>query len=165
MLDEAGACAKLRQAGHSKEYSEINKSIRVAVEQLENATIQKDYERAQFFREQELLARENLRVVREKFNISTKTEFLQIDREQIDEVVSEWTGVPITSFNQDESERLLQMEVHLHRRVVSQDRAISALARAIRRSRAGLKSPNRPVGSFVFLGPTGVGKTELALGH
>tara|TARA_B100001123_G_scaffold446138_1_gene599643 strand:+ start:14785 stop:17229 length:2445 start_codon:yes stop_codon:yes gene_type:complete len=162
LLDEAGACMKLRQAGHSKEYSEINKSIRVAVEQLENATVQKDYERAQFFREQELLARENLRFVKEKFDVSSESRVLEIGREQIDEVVSEWTGVPVTSFNQDESERLLQMEAHLHRRVVSQERAISALARAIRRSRAGLKSPNRPVGSFVFLGPTGVGKTELA---
>ena len=85
-----------------------------------------------------------------------------VEKKQIDEVVSKWTGVPLTSINQDEGDRLLQMEEELHRRVVSQGKAISALARAIRRSRAGLKAPNRPVGSFVFLGPTGVGKTELA---
>jgi ATP-dependent Clp protease ATP-binding subunit ClpC len=77
-------------------------------------------------------------------------------------VVSKWTGVPLASINQDEGDKLLRMEEQLHRRVVSQEKAISALARAIRRSRAGLKNPNRPVGSFIFLGPTGVGKTELA---
>jgi ATP-dependent Clp protease ATP-binding subunit ClpC len=76
--------------------------------------------------------------------------------------VSKWTGVPLTSINQDEGDKLLRMEDELHKRVISQEAAISALSRAIRRSRAGLKNPNRPVGSFVFLGPTGVGKTELA---
>ena len=162
LVDEAGACAKLREADYSEEFSEINKSIRVAVEQMENATAQKDYERAQFFREQEVLARENLEFVREKFDVKSGTHQVEVDKIEIDEVVAKWTGVPISSVNQDESEKLLQMEEHLHRRVISQEMAISALARAIRRSRAGLKSPNRPVGSFVFLGPTGVGKTELA---
>src|SRR5437762_6152599 len=75
---------------------------------------------------------------------------------------SKWTGVPMASINQDEGDKLLRMEAELHRRVISQEKAISAISRAIRRSRAGLKNPNRPVGSFVFLGPTGVGKTELA---
>src|SRR5438094_508973 len=81
---------------------------------------------------------------------------------EIDEVVSKWTGVPMASINQDEGDKLLRMESELHKRVISQEKAISAISRAIRRSRAGLKNPNRPVGSFVFLGPTGVGKTELA---
>jgi ATP-dependent Clp protease ATP-binding subunit ClpC len=85
-----------------------------------------------------------------------------VGKQEIDEVVSKWTGIPLASVNQDEGDKLLRMEDDLHRRVISQDKAISALSRAIRRSRAGLKSPNRPVGSFVFLGPTGVGKTELA---
>ena len=162
LVDEAGACAKLRDAGYSEEFSEINKNIRVAVEQMENATAQKDYERAQFFREQEVLARENLQFVREKFDVRSGGQQIEVGKAEIDEVVSQWTGVPITSVNQDESAKLLQMEERLHRRVISQEAAISALARAIRRSRAGLKSPSRPVGSFVFLGPTGVGKTELA---
>ncbi len=162
LIDEAGARAKLREAGYSEEFSEINKSIRVAFEQMEGATAQKDYERAQFFREQEVLARENLQVVREKFDVKTGAHAIEVSKHDIDEVVSKWTGVPLTSINQDESARLLSMEEDLHRRVISQERAISALARAIRRSRAGLKSPHRPVGSFVFLGPTGVGKTELA---
>ncbi|MBE55671.1 MAG: ATP-dependent Clp protease ATP-binding subunit ClpC [Acidobacteria bacterium] len=162
ILDEAGARAKLRHAGRSEEFCDINESIRIAVEQMENAAAQKNYEKAQFFREQEVIARENLQLVREKFDVKSNTQQVIVEKEQIDEVVSKWTGVPLTSINQDEGDRLLQMEDELHRRVVSQGKAISALARAIRRSRAGLKAPNRPVGSFVFLGPTGVGKTELA---
>ena len=162
IVDEAGARAKLRNAGRSEEFCEINESIRVAVEQMENAAAQKNYEKAQFFREQEVIARENLQLVREKFDVKSNTQQAVVEKKQIDEVVSKWTGVPLTSINQEESDRLLQMEEELHRRVVSQGKAISALARAIRRSRAGLKAPNRPVGSFVFLGPTGVGKTELA---
>ncbi|MFO7694922.1 MAG: ATP-dependent Clp protease ATP-binding subunit [Vicinamibacterales bacterium] len=85
-----------------------------------------------------------------------------VGKDEIDEVVAKWTGIPLASVTGDESEKLLHMETALHERVISQDQAVSALSRAIRRSRAGLKSPNRPVGSFVFLGPTGVGKTELA---
>ena len=85
-----------------------------------------------------------------------------MSKAEIDEVVSKWTGVPLSSINQDEGDKLLRMEQELHRRVISQEKAISAVSRAIRRSRAGLKNPNRPVGSFMFLGPTGVGKTELA---
>ena len=162
LIDEAGARAKLREAGYSEEFSEINKSIRVAVGQMETAAAQKDYEKARFFREQEVMARENLQFVREKFDVRSGGRRVGVAKQDIDEVVSKWTGVPITSINQDESDKLLRMEEELHRRVISQDKAISALSRAIRRSRAGLKSPNRPVGSFVFLGPTGVGKTELA---
>ena len=162
LLDEAGARAKLSEAGYGDEFNEINKSIRVAVEQMESATAQKDYERAQFFREQEVLARENLQFVREKFDAKSGTHHVEVEKLDIDEVVSKWTGVPTTALNPDESAKLLNMEVELHTRVISQEKAVSALARAIRRSRAGVKSPDRPVGSFVFLGPTGVGKTELA---
>ena len=162
LIDEAGSRAKLRKAGVSDEFGDINRNIRVAVEQMESAAAQKDYEKAQFFKEQEVIARESLQFVREKFDVKAGTRSVEVDKQDIDEVVSTWTGVPLTSVNQDESDKLLRMELELHRRVISQDRAISALSRAIRRSRAGLKAPTRPVGSFVFLGPTGVGKTELA---
>ncbi|MEP7119253.1 MAG: ATP-dependent Clp protease ATP-binding subunit, partial [Acidobacteriota bacterium] len=113
-------------------------------------------------REQEASARENLQVVRERFDVRSNARRVVVGRAEIDEVVSKWTGVPLSSINQDESDKLLRMEEELHRRVISQEQAISAVSRAIRRSRAGLKSPARPVGSFMFLGPTGVGKTELA---
>ena len=162
LVDEAGARAKLREAGYSEEFGEINKSIRVAVEQMENAVSEKNFEKAQFYREQEVQARENLQFVREKFDVKSSTRRVVVGKAEIDEVVSKWTGVPLTSINQDEGDKLLRMEDELHKRVISQEKAISALSRAIRRSRAGLKNPNRPVGSFVFLGPTGVGKTELA---
>ncbi len=162
LIDEAGSRAKLRKAGVSDEFGDINRNIRVAVEQMESAAAQKDYEKAQFFKEQEVIARESLQFVREKFDVKAGTRPIEVGKQDIDEVVSTWTGVPLTSVNQDESDKLLRMELELHRRVISQDRAISALSRAIRRSRAGLKAPTRPVGSFVFLGPTGVGKTELA---
>src|SRR5213596_1529744 len=162
LIDEAGARAKLREAGYSEEFGEINKSIRVAVEQMESAVSQKDFEKAQFYREQEVTARENLQFVRQKFDVKSSARRVVVGKQEIDEVVSKWTGVPIASINQDEGDKLLRMETELHKRVISQERAISAISRAIRRSRAGLKNPNRPVGSFVFLGPTGVGKTELA---
>ncbi|MEO2199174.1 MAG: ATP-dependent Clp protease ATP-binding subunit [bacterium] len=162
LIDEAGSRAKLREAGVSDEFGDINRNIRVAVEQMESAAAQKDYEKAQFFKEQEVIARESLQFVREKFDVKAGTRPIAVGKQDIDKVVSTWTGVPLTSVSQDESDKLLRMEVELHRRVISQDRAISALSRAIRRSRAGLKAPTRPVGSFVFLGPTGVGKTELA---
>src|SRR5438132_5793866 len=163
LVDEAGARAKLREAGYSsEEFGEINRSIRVAVEQMENAVSEKNFEKAQFYREQEIQARDNLQFVREKFDVKSNTRRVSVGKADIDEVVSKWTGVPLQSINQDESNKLLRMEDELHNRVISQDKAISALSRAIRRSRAGLKNPNRPVGSFVFLGPTGVGKTELA---
>jgi ATP-dependent Clp protease ATP-binding subunit ClpC len=162
LIDEAGARAKLREAGFSEEFGEINRSIRVAVEQMENAVSQKDFEKAQFYREQEVSARESLQFVREKFDVKSSARRVAVGKQEIDEVVSKWTGVPLASINQDEGDKLLRMEADLHKRVVSQDRAIGAVSRAIRRSRAGLKNPNRPVGSFMFLGPTGVGKTELA---
>jgi ATP-dependent Clp protease ATP-binding subunit ClpC len=162
LVDEAGARAKLREAGYSEEFGEINKSIRVAVEQMENAVSQKDFEAAQRYREQELNARENLQYVRQQFDVKNNVRKVIVGKAEIDEVVSKWTGVPMASINQDEGDKLLRMETELHQRVISQEKAISAISRAIRRSRAGLKNPNRPVGSFVFLGPTGVGKTELA---
>src|SRR5438874_420471 len=163
LVDEAGARAKLREAGYSsEEFGEINRSIRVAVEQMETAVSEKNFEKAQFYREQEIQARDNLQFVREKFDVKSNTRRVTVGKGDIDEVVSKWTGVPLTSINQDEGDKLLRMEAELHRRVISQEKAISALARAIGRSRAGLKNPNRPVGSFVFLGPTGVGKTEPA---
>jgi ATP-dependent Clp protease ATP-binding subunit ClpC len=129
---------------------------------MESAISSKDFEKAEHYKNQEQLERENLDAVREKFNISETASTGIVSRHDIEDVVSKWTGVPVTSIKEEEMIRLTRIEEELHRRIVSQDKAISALARAIRRSRAGLKSPNRPAGSFLFLGPTGVGKTEMA---
>ena len=135
LVDEAGARAKLREAGYSEEFGEINRSIRVAVEQMETAVSEKNFEKAQFYREQEVQARENLQFVREKFDVKSNARRVIVGKTDIDEVVSKWTGVPLTSINQDEGDKLLRMEEELHKRVISQDKAISALSRAIRRSR------------------------------
>ena len=145
LLDEAGSRAKLREAHSVGDLGEVSRSIRVAVEQI----VQLD-------------APAEAPVVRERVDLKPLARRVVVGKPEIDEVVAKWTGVPMASVNEDEGAKLVRMEEELHRRVISQDKAISALSRAIRRSRAGLKNPNRPVGSFVFLGPTGVGKTELA---
>ncbi len=161
LLDEAGARAKLRGANDVDGLSEVNRSVRLAVDETEPVVAQFEYDRPLYYREQEPASRE-ASPARDRPEGGPPSRHLVVGRQEIDEVVSKWTGVPLASINQDEGDKLLRMEDELHRRVISQEPAISALSRAIRRSRAGLKNPNRPVGSFVFLGPTGVGKTELA---
>jgi len=162
LIDEAGARAKLREAEMTAEIGEINRSIRIAVEAIDQGLTEKTVEKAWLYREEQLQARDTLQTVREKLDIKPGMPKVAIGKHEIDEVVSKWTGVPLMAVGEDEGNKLLRMEEELHRRVISQEKAISALSRAIRRSRAGLKNPNRPVGSFIFLGPTGVGKTELA---
>jgi ATP-dependent Clp protease ATP-binding subunit ClpC len=159
LIDEAGARAKLRDAGYAEEAGE---HVRVAVEQMGGVSVGRDAERSSAMYREADFSREHAQYVREKFDVRSSTRRVIVGKQEIDEVVSKWTGVPLASINQDEGDKLLRMEEQLHRRVISQEKAISAVSRAIRRSRAGLKNPNRPVGSFVFLGPTGVGKTELA---
>ncbi len=161
LVDEAGARAKLREAADVGATAEGNRRVRVSVDAPDIPVAALDYDGPLHYREQEPSARESV-VARERLGFRPAALPIVVGRQEIDEVVSKWTGVPLVSINQDESDKLLRMEDDLHRRVISQDKAISALSRAIRRSRAGLKNPNRPVGSFVFLGPTGVGKTELA---
>ena len=156
LLDEAGSRVKLRDAAALEETPEFSRKIRVVVDRSSDP-----FERGAFFRDEEVAQRENLHIVREHWDMGA-TGAHDVTKGDIDEVVSKWTGIPITAVKEEESAKLLRMEDELHRRIVSQDSAISAVARAIRRTRAGLKNPNRPVGSFMFLGPTGVGKTEVA---
>jgi ATP-dependent Clp protease ATP-binding subunit ClpC len=161
LIDEAGARVKLRQSALPEEMVDVQKRIKFVVHRMENAIAIHEFEKARFYSDEERKERENLRLLREKYNID-ETAIGVVGREDIEEVVSRWTGVPVNSIKEEEMSKLLRIEEELHKRIISQDKAISALARAIRRSRAGLKSPNRPVGSFLFLGPTGVGKTEMA---
>jgi ATP-dependent Clp protease ATP-binding subunit ClpC len=155
LLDEAGSRVKLRDAAAMEETPEFSRKIRVVVDRSE------PFERGTFFRDEEVAQRENLHIVREHWDMGGPGAH-DVTKGDIDDVVSKWTGIPIAAVKEEESAKLLRMEEELHRRIVSQDSAISAVARAIRRTRAGLKNPNRPVGSFMFLGPTGVGKTEVA---
>jgi ATP-dependent Clp protease ATP-binding subunit ClpC len=161
LIDEAGARVKLRQSSLPEEMIDVQKRIKFVVHRMENAIANHEFEKARFYSDEERKERENLRLLREKYNID-ETAMGVVSRDDIEEVVARWTGVPVTSIKEEETAKLLRMEEELHKRIISQDRAISALARAIRRSRAGLKLPGRPVGSFLFLGPTGVGKTEMA---
>jgi ATP-dependent Clp protease ATP-binding subunit ClpC len=161
LLDEAGARVKLRQTTMPGEISDVHKRIKFIVSRTENAIANHEFEKARFYSDEERRERENLRQLREKYKID-ETASASVTKEDIEEVVARWTGVPMTAIKEEEMAKLIRMEEELHHRVISQDKAISALARAIRRSRAGLKSAKRPAGSFLFLGPTGVGKTEVA---
>src|SRR5947209_5070469 len=161
LLDEAGARVKLRQTSLPEEITEVQKRIKFIVHRMENAIANYEFQKARFYSDEERKERENLRGLREKYHLDESATGV-VNREDIEEVVSRWTGVPVTSIKEEETQKLLRIEEELHKRIISQDKSISALARAIRRSRAGLKNPNRPIGSFLFLGPTGVGKTEVA---
>ena len=161
LIDEAGARVKLRQTSLPEEIAEVQKRITFIVHRMENAIANHEFEKACFYSDEERKERENLRALREQYHLDESSTGV-VGREDIEDVVSRWTGVPVTSIKEEESQKLLRIEEELHKRVISQDKSITALARAIRRSRAGLKSPNRPIGSFLFLGPTGVGKTEVA---
>jgi len=161
LIDEAGARVKLRQTSLPEEITEVQKRIKFIVHRMENAIANHEFEKARFYSDEERKERENLRALRDKYHLDDSTAGI-VSREDIEDVVSRWTGVPVTSIKEEETQKLLRVESELHKRVISQEKAISALSRAIRRSRAGLKSPNRPIGSFLFLGPTGVGKTEMA---
>src|ERR1700755_208379 len=161
LIDEAGARVKLRQTTLPEELTEVQKRIKFIVHRMENAIAKHEFEKARFYSDEERKERENLRALREKYHLDESSTGV-VGKEDIEDVVSRWTGVPMTSIKEEEISKLLRIEQELHSRIISQDKAISALARAIRRSRAGLKASGRPAGSFLFLGPTGVGKTEVA---
>src|SRR6201996_4940220 len=161
LIDEAGARVKLRQASVPEEVGEVQKRVKFITHRMESAIAAHEFEKARFYSEEERKEKENLRGLRERYKLDDASTGI-VTREDIEEVVSRWTGIGVTSIKEDEQQKLLRIEPELHQRIISQDRSITALARAIRRSRAGLKAPLRPVGCFFFLGPTGVGKTEVA---
>jgi ATP-dependent Clp protease ATP-binding subunit ClpC len=161
LIDEAGARVKLRQTTLPPDIADIQKRIKFIVHRMETAIANHEFEKARFYSDEERKERENLRLLREKYNLDDTSTGV-VTKNDIEEVVARWTGVPMTAIREEEVSKLMRIEEELHKRVISQDKAIGALARAIRRSRAGLKSPKRPAGSFLFLGPTGVGKTEVA---
>src|SRR5437868_6519851 len=161
IIDEAGARVKLREANMPDDVVESMSKVRRHAASYERATAEGDHARARLFKQKEIEERERLVSLRESYNLMTD-QYPEVRKDDIEEVISRWTGIPTASLKEEESKKLLRIEEELHKRIISQDRALSALSRAIRRSRAGLKNPNRPIGSFLFLGPTGVGKTEVA---
>src|SRR6202048_844292 len=136
LVDEAGARVKLRQTSLPEEITEVQKRLKFIVHRMENAVANHEFEKARFYSDEERKERENLRVLREKYHLDDSATGV-VNREDIEDVVSRWTGVPVTSIKEEETQKLLRIEEELHRRVISQDKALTALARAIRRSRAG----------------------------
>ncbi|HIC94042.1 MAG TPA: AAA family ATPase, partial [Anaerolineae bacterium] len=160
LIDEAAARVRMYKSPLAESLRELFVNLKAVQRQKEEAIKAGRYEEAAELRCQEVELEDRLRQLRLAWD--WRMEGPQVTAEDVAEVVSMWTGIPVASIAQEESERLLHMEEALRRRVVGQDEAISCLARAVRRARAGLKDPKRPIGSFFFLGPTGVGKTELA---
>jgi len=162
VIDEAGARVRLKSMTKPPDLSDIEVQIKRLNHEKEESVRNADYERAASLRDQAIsLDQKKEQITREWQERRNEIEGV-VDGEVIAEVVSKMTGVPLTRLEKEEAERLLELEAELHRRVVSQEEAISAVARSVRRSRSGLKDPNRPMGSFIFIGPSGVGKTLLA---
>ncbi len=161
VLDEAGARVKLAKRTSYTEIKKIERELRRAVDGMKSALARKDFDEAVAYHDQEVTLRRQHEEMKQRYEEECN-KILDVGRGDVEEVISRWTGIPIQSVAEEEADKLLNMEAYLHERIVGQNEAISALARAIRRSRAGLKNPNRPIGSFIFLGPTGVGKTEVA---
>jgi ATP-dependent Clp protease ATP-binding subunit ClpC len=162
VIDESGSRVRLAAMTRPPDLKGIEKDIARLEREKEEAVAEQNFETAAKFRDQSEERRAEMRRIQREWREKARETRGTVDPEVIREVVSGMTGIPLQRMAGAETERLLKMEDELHKRVISQDEAIHAIARAIRRSRSGLKDPRRPVGSFVFLGPTGVGKTELA---
>jgi ATP-dependent Clp protease ATP-binding subunit ClpC len=161
-MDEAGSRVRLQAFVAPPDLKDMEKELEILQKEKEAAVDGQEFEKAAELRDQEQKLRSELDERRESWKQRKSGADLVVDEEVIAHIVASWTGVPVQKLSEGESERLLKMEEVLHQRVVGQDEAIGAVSRAIRRARAGLKDPKRPIGSFIFLGPTGVGKTELA---
>ena len=162
LIDEAGSCKRISNSVKPQEVSNLEQNIAKLTIEKTNLVSTQNYERAASVRDKVRKLKEKLDVIKQKWESNIKEEENTIDIEDIQTIISEITGIPLIRIAQTESERLLQIEDELHEKVVAQDEAISVIASAIRRSRTGLSSLTRPMGSFIFLGPTGVGKTLLA---
>ncbi len=162
LIDEAASRVRLRHSSAPPELREAQRELDRVTKEKDEAINAQEYEQAATLRERETDAKEKVDALRETWQSSLAGESPEVDGEEIAQVVAMWTGIPVTRIAEEESERLLHMEDELHNRVIGQQEAIETISKAVRRARAGLKDPKRPIGSFIFLGPTGVGKTELA---
>ncbi|CAI5936754.1 unnamed protein product [Closterium sp. NIES-65] len=170
LIDEAGSRVRLQHAQLPEEAKELDKQLRQITKEKNEAVRNQDFEKAGDLRDQEMDLKTQINAIMEKSKETNKAEIEAsggaigptVTEADIHNIVSAWTGIPVEKVSSDESNRLLQMEGTLHKRVIGQDEAVKAISRAIRRARVGLKNPNRPIASFIFSGPTGVGKSELA---
>ena len=162
LIDEAASRVRLRTGSLPPELKDAQRELDRVTKEKELAINDQDYEVAANLRDAEASAKENLDTIRASWQESQGANMAQVTEEDIAQVVAMWTGIPVTRIAQEESDRLMHMEDALREKVIGQDEAIDTIAKAVRRARAGLKDPKRPIGSFIFLGPTGVGKTWLA---
>ena len=163
LMDEAASRVRLRTSALPPTAKELEKELRALTKEKEGAIRSQDFEKASTLRDQEQVIREKIREVAEEWRSEKGTNLNPVvEASEIAEIVATWTGIPVTKLTEGETERLLKMEDVLHERVIGQHEAIHLISRSVRRARVGLKNPRRPIGSFIFSGPTGVGKTELA---
>ena len=162
VIDEASSKVRLKVSSLCPEGRKLDKQLKEIVKEKEEAIRNQDFEKASSLRDDEANMKDKIREVTEQWKKDNEANKPVVTEEDVAEVISTMTGVPVTKLTEGESERLLKLEDTLHARVIGQSDAVTAISKAIRRARVGLKAPNRPIGSFIFSGPTGVGKTELA---
>ncbi len=162
LVDEACSRVRLGALTPPADVKDMEKELDEVAAEKKEAINSQDFEKAAVLRDKEKELKENLEKLREEWKGQTSQSAGEIGEEEIAAVISGWTGIPVVKLAEEESERLRKLEDVLHKRVIGQNEAVSAVSRAIRRGRVGLKEPKRPIGSFIFLGPTGVGKTELS---
>ena len=161
LIDEAGSRVRLKTSNEPKEFKELENEIKNLAEQKNEFINSQDFEKAAELRDKEKELSTTLEQKRHDWKQSSQNNKGAVTAEEIANIISGWTGIPVGQLTEEEGARLLKMEDILHNRIIGQDEAVTAVSKAIRRGRVGLKDPKRPIGSFIFLGPTGVGKTEL----
>lgn len=162
LIDEAAAKVRLNGVKIPKGLKDAENTLYQLSVEKEEAIVRNDFEQAKAIQVEEKELQERIRRLQKRYAKASSGKKISVDAEYVAEVVSDWTKIPLKQITEQESKRLLRMESILHKRVIGQEEAVEAVARAIRRGRTGLKDPRRPIGSFMFLGPTGVGKTELS---
>lgn len=162
LIDEAASRQRLRTYTAPPDLKQLEQELELIEKEMSAAVGSEEYEKAAEYRDRKQKLQEKLRDKKTEWEEKQVRETTEITPDDIAHIVSSWTGIPVTRLAQEEAQRLLSLETELHKRVIGQEEAVKAISRAVRRARAGLKDPKRPVGSFIFLGPTGVGKTELA---
>ena len=161
-MDEAGSRVHLKNIKVSKRIQTLEKAIEIVVAEKQDAVADSDFEKAAMYRDIEKLKRAELEVEREKWQKKQSSSPAQVTAEDVAQVVSMATNIPVSKIAQSEGTKLALMSTTLKEKIIGQDAAVETVTRAIQRNRAGLKDPNKPIGTFLFLGPTGVGKTQLA---
>lgn len=162
LIDEAASRVRINTVTAPKDLKELEEKVEKLSKDKEETIRLQDFEKAAKIRDEEQNLKNTLNEMKNNWQKDNQTSTPSVSEEEIAEIISNWTGIPVRRLAEEESERLLNMEVIIHKRIVGQEEAVKAIARAIRRGRVGLKDPKRPTGSFIFLGPTGVGKTELS---